>query len=184
MNLLIDKKYINKGFTLIELLVVISIIGVLSSVVFSSLSSARDEAKDTAIIKLVDEYRKILELEKQDTGSYWGLLMRYEFNTPDACGWNLEYATGIDANQQSTSRYKNDARKICEQISTLSGPVGTNSFTTYIWRVYATNPKSAYSIATWLPGMKKYYCINEEGKTSFPAILATSNDVGCLFYGD
>jgi prepilin-type N-terminal cleavage/methylation domain-containing protein len=46
----------NKGFTLIELLVVISIIGVLSSIVMTSVSVAREKATNT---KLVEQARQV-----------------------------------------------------------------------------------------------------------------------------
>ena len=42
------------GFTLVELLVVIAIIGILSSVAVINLNSARDKAKEAAVLGWLD----------------------------------------------------------------------------------------------------------------------------------
>ncbi len=61
----------NRGFTLIELLVVISIIALLSSVVLSSLSSARVKAKNSATKAGVVQWRTALNLYYSDNGGYY-----------------------------------------------------------------------------------------------------------------
>jgi prepilin-type N-terminal cleavage/methylation domain-containing protein len=61
-----------KGFTLIELLVVISIIPLLSSVVLSSLSGAREQAKITAAKSELDNIWRAVERLKTDTGTLPG----------------------------------------------------------------------------------------------------------------
>lgn len=57
-----------KGFTLIELLVVISIIGLLSTVVFTSVNSARDTARVSHSAAQVREVLKAIALYIDDTG--------------------------------------------------------------------------------------------------------------------
>ncbi|MFA4853532.1 MAG: type II secretion system protein [Bacteroidales bacterium] len=52
----------NKGFTLIELLVVIAIIGILSSVVLASLTSARQKGKVAAIQSTMSSMRAQAEI--------------------------------------------------------------------------------------------------------------------------
>lgn len=59
-----------KGFTLIELLVVVAIIGVLASVVLSSLGEARERAKRARFIANVDGLKKGMELYYLDNGRY------------------------------------------------------------------------------------------------------------------
>ncbi len=64
----INKKFI-RGFTLIELLTVISIIGILSSVVLSSLNGARKKAWNTKIVQEAKTVQIALELYYEDHGT-------------------------------------------------------------------------------------------------------------------
>lgn len=59
-----------RAFTLIELLVVVAIIGLLSSVVLSSLNAARSKANDTKRVSDLRQVQKALETYQTDNGSY------------------------------------------------------------------------------------------------------------------
>lgn len=58
------------GFTLVELLVVISIISLLSSVVYASLNTARAKARDSQRIAALDQIKLALELYYDNHGQY------------------------------------------------------------------------------------------------------------------
>ncbi len=62
-----------KGFTLIELLVVIAIIGILSSVVLASLTSARTKGNDAAIKSNLTSLRAQAELLYSNAGNSYGV---------------------------------------------------------------------------------------------------------------
>jgi general secretion pathway protein G len=60
----------HRGFTLIELLVVIAIIGLLSSVVFASLGTARAKSRDARRLQDLRNIQKALELYHTEYGRY------------------------------------------------------------------------------------------------------------------
>lgn len=59
-----------KGFTLIELLVVVAIIGVLATIILSSLSSARARARDANRVSAIKQMQTALEVYYLDNGHY------------------------------------------------------------------------------------------------------------------
>ncbi len=66
----ISLKNRTKGFTLIELLVVIAIIGILSSVVLASLSTARQKSRDAKRISDLGQLQLALELSFDANQNY------------------------------------------------------------------------------------------------------------------
>jgi len=87
------------GFTLIELLVVVAIISLLSSVVMTSLNSARIKARDAKRKVELKQIMNALELYYNDNGRY------PPFRRSDSCGGNRDdFATSLctDPNWLST----------------------------------------------------------------------------------
>lgn len=60
-----------RGFTLIELLVVIAIIGILSSIVLSSLNTARNKGGDAAVKSNLEQARTQSELFYDSNGNHY-----------------------------------------------------------------------------------------------------------------
>ena len=82
----------SSGFTLIELLVVIAIIGVLSSIVMSSVNNARSKSRDVKRISDIREIRTALELYFNDKGYY----------PQSGCGWDCNgYRYSFDSSWDS-----------------------------------------------------------------------------------
>ncbi|PSO45471.1 MAG: hypothetical protein BRC25_02180 [Parcubacteria group bacterium SW_6_46_9] len=95
MNLFGDTK--SSGFTLVELLVVIAIISLLSSVVLTSLSGARANARDSRRASDFDQLRKAVQAYITDNTAYPGLGDNAGVRVSRDCSMTNIYTDLVDA---------------------------------------------------------------------------------------
>lgn len=139
----------NKGFTLIELLVVIAIIGVLSSVVFVSLNSARNKAKDSTIKATLSNMRSQVATYYDNNG--YGNTGRATFVPPTGTP-NLFYPYG--------------GYNFCEYFSSTLSKVAVDAQQD----VYCTvmSDYDSYEIDTILSN-GSIFCVDSDGFSGIPS---------------
>ncbi len=145
-----------KGFTLIELLVVIAIIGLLSSVVLSSLNTARAKGNDANRRTSIHNLQVALELYYQQNDSY---PLSGGATTPNA-GWTTSNDSSWTTLQSALSPYM--SRLPTDPTQSSSGWPGASGTYSY----------SYYSNSYGCPGHWYMIVWRPEGTVPSPGITA------------
>ena len=168
-----------RGFTLIELLVVIAIIGVLASVIIASLGTARDKARDAAIIENMLSLRTTAALYYSENGSYAANNSNFTKNDCPNPGGSL------------TSIFHTGGGPIASQINSLiqqtellyggsfpgvsAGKCASNA-TNYAIAIPMSTQEAA-------PSIIQYFCIDSEGFAKIgvhtPLLNSINSSVRC-----
>lgn len=136
-----------KGFTLIELLVVISIIGVLSSIVLSSLSLARTKAFDAKVQGQLSHIRIAAEIYNVSNGNY---------------GTSTYSCTG--------GMFADVPSGLSKLAISANYPVGENN-------IICNSNGSAYAVSDNLSASSTYWCIDNTGASKSEATSIGSSTV-------
>lgn len=135
MNLSSNKK----GFTLIELLVVVAIIGVLASIVLSSLSQSRLAARDAKRISLLRNIETALELYYLDHQGYPQCL---------TATFRSDIAPGVECFQDAMAPYI--TLDLLDPLTSYLSEDGTGSGPTFYYASKPVNNFQTYGMFTHL----------------------------------
>jgi prepilin-type N-terminal cleavage/methylation domain-containing protein len=157
------------AFTLIEFLVVIAVIGLLSSIVFASLNSARAKAREAQRIAVVQELQKAVELFYADHNRYPGF--PGAFYTTAGEDWFIRNPINGDPNV-ALSQLRSE---LAPYLPTLPSIPKSQKTVVYYgkdntchlagghpWLQYQTNG-SDYKIAVWLEREESCGRVRDDG---------------------
>ncbi len=152
-----------EGFTLIELLVVIAIVGLLASIIFTSLNTARSRARDARRISDLQTLNSAIQIYIQDNGHapYLGAGNCQASN-------RVEGLTGATCHDVSVLRslWTDLGNELSPYISRLpTDPCGQNCNTDPNWAVYIYNPPA--SVAAYCDSLGACTVSNAEINSSY-----------------
>jgi prepilin-type N-terminal cleavage/methylation domain-containing protein len=144
------------GFTLIELLVVIAIIGVLSSVVMSSITTARVKAYDAKVKGQLSNIRSAAEV-------YFSTRFNYGASTTaNAC---------ITIPPTAGTMFADTASNLAQLSISSNYPVGENT-------IVCNSSGTAYAVGDNLSAGSGYWCVDSTG-VSRSSTTALTTGVTC-----
>lgn len=133
-----------RAFTLIELLVVISIIGMLSSVVLSSLNTARNRARNAAVRSQLSQVRTAAALLFDTTGTFDTLC-----------------TAGTNTGEMYRSAHANGTQTADQSMCISSAQANCmNNLTTV---ACAVAPTGRWAMVVQLRGTNTWFCVDSNG---------------------